>query len=117
MLPGVDNGNMFQIQPGAGVTIEILVSVSPHSPLLTSQVLPHEHFRRDGLDILVEVPLTFPEAALGAEVSIQTLTGTKKHKISAGTQPGYVETLRGQGVVTPSAKGNLRILYRLKVPT
>lgn len=66
-------------------------------------VLPHPLFSRDGNDVVCEMPITFPEAALGAEIEVPTLGGKVKMKIPAGTQSGNVFRLKGKGV--PDLRG------------
>jgi len=62
------------------------------------QVKPHKFFYRHGDDIVCEVPITFPQAALGTEVTIPTLKGKTLLKIPKGTQSGQVLRLAGQGI-------------------
>ncbi len=57
----------------------------------------HPLFQREGQDILCAVPISFVQAALGAEIDVPTLTGSAKLKIPAGTQPGQTFRLRGKG--------------------
>jgi len=64
----------------------------------------HALFQREGLDIICPVPITFVQAALGAEIEVPTLTGPMKLKIPAGTQPGHVFRLKGKGV--PHLRGS-----------
>jgi len=61
-------------------------------------VEPHKLFRRDGEDILIELPITFSQAALGADIEIPTIHGTERIAIPAGTQAGTRIRLRGKGV-------------------
>jgi len=81
-------------------------------------VLPHEHFNRDGSDIYLQVPLTFAQAALGAEIEVPTLEGAAKVKIPSGTQPGASFSLRGKGIMELGArhKGDQIVVVNLKVP-
>ena len=61
-------------------------------------VEPHEIFEREGDDIIVRAPLSFATAALGGEIDVPTLNGTKKIHIPKGTQPGAIFKLRGEGI-------------------
>lgn len=61
-------------------------------------VRPHAIFERDGYNIWCELPLTFAQAALGAEVSIPTLDGNMAYSIKEGTQPGDTFKLKGKGI-------------------
>jgi len=65
---------------------------------LCIKVRAHALFRRDGDDILCSVPVSFPQATLGAEVEIPTLAGKGKLKVPSGTQSGSVLRVRGQGI-------------------
>ncbi len=58
----------------------------------------HEHFKRNGDDIIYELELSFPEAALGTEVEVPTLTGRAKLKIEAGIQSGKILRMRDKGL-------------------
>ena len=66
-------------------------------------VEPHDIFKRHGNDIVVEVPIAFTQASLGAQLSVPTLDGKVEMKVSAGTQYGKVFRLRGKGL--PSLRG------------
>lgn len=68
-------------------------------------VQPHEVLRREGTDIVYTLPLSFPEAALGTEVQVPTLEGSRKLRVPAGTQSGSVFTLKGLGVPHLMRKG------------
>ncbi len=59
---------------------------------------PHEFFARDGLDILYDLFLSMPDAALGTEVEVPTLKGRAKLQIDAGIQGGRVLRMRGRGI-------------------
>ncbi|MBN2362201.1 MAG: molecular chaperone DnaJ [Deltaproteobacteria bacterium] len=61
-------------------------------------VEPHPIFERDDNDVVCELPISFPQAALGAELQVPTLDGMEPIKIPAGTQNGKVIKLRGKGV-------------------
>ena len=65
--------------------------------LITVMVQPHELFRRDGIDVFCEAPITFTQAVLGAELEIPTIDGKVKYTIPEGTQTGTVFRLQGQG--------------------
>jgi len=58
----------------------------------------HKTFRREGEDIYLELPVTFPQAALGAELEVPTIDGVEHISIPEGTQSGTVVKLRGKGV-------------------
>jgi molecular chaperone DnaJ len=66
-------------------------------------VQPHEIFKRQNNDIVVEIPISFTQAALGAQISVPTLEGNVKMKVPEGSQYGKVFRLRGKGM--PSLRG------------
>ena len=61
------------------------------------QVRAHERFGRKGNDLTIDVPVTFPEAALGAHVQVPTLQGPVTLKVPAGTPSGKTFRVRGKG--------------------
>jgi len=82
-------------------------------------VEPHPFFERHGDDILCQIPISFTQAALGAELEVPSLNGSKKISIPAGSQGGQVLILRGQGIphVDGFGKGDQHIQILVKVPT
>jgi curved DNA-binding protein len=87
---GIDEGQTMRLQgqaPGGG------------DLLLKIHIRPHEYFRREGNDILLEVPLSLPEAVLGTKVDVPTLDGTRLTvKVPPGTSSGARLRLRGRGI-------------------
>lgn len=87
--------------------------------LVTVFIARHPYFKRDGNSVLFMQPITFAQAALGAEVEVPTLDGRVKLTIPEGTQPGAVFRLRGQGI--PSLRGGSRgdeyVTVAVTVPT
>jgi molecular chaperone DnaJ len=79
----------------------------------------HEIFARDGDDLLCEVPVSFVQAALGAEIEVPTLEGRATIRIPAGTQPGTLLRLKGRGVknLQGYGQGDLRVRVQVEVPT
>ncbi|MGN6555007.1 MAG: molecular chaperone DnaJ, partial [Verrucomicrobiota bacterium] len=69
-------------------------------------VKPHEIFQRDGDDLLCEVPVSFVQAALGADIEVPTLSGKAEIRIPAGTQPGTMFRLKGRGVKNVQGHGH-----------
>ena len=86
--------------------------------IVTVYVRPHHIFERDGFDIACEIPITFPEATLGAEIDVPTLEGDVKFTIPEGTQTGTVFTIRGKGiqVLGSKNKGDLHFTVVIEVP-
>ncbi len=87
--------------------------------LVTVKVEPHRLFKRKDANLLLDLPLTFSEAALGAEVRIPTLDGLIKLKIPSGTQEGKRFILRGKGAPRMRGKGqgDLVVTARIQVPS
>ena len=81
-------------------------------------VAPHKFFQRDGDDLLIEVPITFSEAALGAKKEIPTaLGGALKLNIPEGTQSGKILKIKGEGVPNVHGQGKGDMLVKLLVET
>jgi len=92
---GVDNGSRLRLR-GEG---EAGVGGGPPGDLyLTIKVNSHPIFKREGNNIICEVPITFSQAALGGEVVVPTLEGKVKMKIPPGTQTNKIFRLRGKGI-------------------
>jgi molecular chaperone DnaJ len=86
--------------------------------ILTVSVRKHPVFERDGLNIRVNVPVTFVEAALGATIEVPTLTGeTVKLRVAPGTPSGRVLRVKGRGVQTAKGTGDLLALVQIAVPS
>ena len=112
---GIDDGQQLSLRyqgsdgmnGGNAGDLYIIISVRPHSV-----------FERDGDDLYCEVPITYAEATLGAELEIPTLEGSMKYTIPEGTQTGTVFTLRNKGVtrVNSKVRGNLYITVVVEVP-
>jgi molecular chaperone DnaJ len=82
-------------------------------------VKPHEIFQRDGDDLICEVPMSFVQATLGAEIEVPTLGGKAAIKIPAGTQPGTTFRLKGKGIknIQGFGTGDLHVRIGVEVPT
>jgi molecular chaperone DnaJ len=82
------------------------------------QVAEHPLFKREGADILCDVPVSFPQAALGANLDVPTLEGRVKMRLPAGTQSGRVFRLRGKGlpVFGGYGKGDELVRVIVEVP-
>lgn len=85
--------------------------------LVTFTVEPDRFFSRDGLNIRCEVPVTLAQAVLGATIQVNTIHGSKvKLRIPAGTQPGKVFRVRGQGLEKQGQKGDQLVTMKVKIP-
>ena len=112
---GIDEGQTYTVR-GEG---SAGVNNGPSGDLyIDIAVRPHHFFERDGYDVHCEVPLTFAQAALGGEIDVMTLDGVQKVRVSAGTQPGDVHTLKGKGIqkLNGRGKGDQLIHFTLSVP-
>jgi len=99
---GVDNGQRMRIS-GEG---EAGIHGGPPGDLdIVFFVKEHEIFERKQNEIFCTIPVSFTQAALGAEVVIPTLEGEDTLKIPEGTQSGEVFRLRGRGIASPTGKG------------
>ena len=87
--------------------------------LINVAVLPDPRFQREGNDLYMEREITFTQAALGAELEIDTIDGKVKYNLPAGTQPGTVFRLRGKGApsVSGRGRGNQYVTVQVQVPT
>lgn len=85
--------------------------------VLTISVTPHPVFTMDGLNLRATVPVTFDEAALGAQIEVPTFGGdTVKVKVPAGTPSGKVLRIKGRGIKTSKSTGDLLVTVNVVVP-
>ena len=114
--PGVENGATRLVERGGNCA---RADRGPGDLELTIRVAPHEFFRRAGDDIVCNVPISFPIAALGGEIEIKTLEGKGKLRIPAGTQPGSVLRVKGKGIPrrVVGGRGDQLVEIGIEVPT
>jgi molecular chaperone DnaJ len=81
-------------------------------------ILPHPRFQRMDSDLIMEMPISFTQATLGADVEVPTLNGRAKIKVPAGTQTGTVFRLRGKGMprLQGMGAGDLHVKVKIKTP-
>ena len=113
---GVEDGTRmrYQEQGDAGV------NGGPAGDLyVVLHVKAHPFFEREGKDLFCSVPVSFAQAALGAEITIPTLDGEYKLKVPEGTQSGTVLRVRGKGVpsIRGGGKGDLHVQVRVQTPS
>lgn len=100
---GIDDGQTISLR-GEG---EPGLRGGPSGDLfITIRVKPHPLFQRQGNDVICEIPITFVQAALGAELEVPTLEGKVKYMVPEGTQTGTVFRLKAKGI--PFIRGNGR---------
>lgn len=98
---GIDNGQTVSLR---GLGNEGVNGGAPGDLLVTVTVRAHALFERDGSSILLDLPISYAQAVLGAEVTVPTLTGKVKLTIPEGTDTGTTFRLKGKGV--PFLRGN-----------
>jgi molecular chaperone DnaJ len=91
----------------------------PGDLFVTIIVQRHPLFERDGNSVLLIMPVSFVQAALGAELEVPTLDGKVKYSIPEGTQTGTVFRLRGKGIqnLRGSGRGDQYVTVNVVVPT
>ena len=113
---GVDTGSRLKLRgegetgPLGGVPGDLYVVIQTES---------HPIFVRDNLDIICDVPISFVQAALGAEIDVPTLDGKVKMKIPSGTQSGKVFRMKGKGIkdVQGLQQGDQHVRVIVETPT
>jgi molecular chaperone DnaJ len=111
---GVDDGNEMRLS-GQG---DVGERGGPAGSIyITITVLPHKLFKRDGANVLYELPINFAQAALGAELTVPTLHGEVKLKVPAGSQTGQVFQLKGKGIPYLNRNRHGDQVVRLRVVT
>ena len=113
---GIDDGQAISLRgqgnagKNGGPAGDLIVGV---------RVKPHPQFRRDGTTVLYEQPVSFFQAAMGAELEIPTIDGKVKYTLPAGTQPGTTFRLRGKGIpeLRGRGRGDQYVTVRVQVPT
>lgn len=113
---GIDDGQSIRVRGEGNVGSD----GGPNGDLLVAvTILPHKYFRREGVNVLYEMPITFPQAALGAEVEVPTLDGKVRYTIPEGTQTGTVFRLKGKGIpqVGYKTRGDQFVSVVVETPT
>jgi molecular chaperone DnaJ len=114
--PGVEEGDVERVpgqgEPGIGGGL-------PGDLVLVVHVKQHEFFERRSDELVCEVPITYAQAALGSEIQVPTLTGSVDVKVPAGTAPGQVLRVKGQGLPRSDGygRGNLLVRVTIEVPS
>lgn len=86
---------------------------------VVTRIKPHPYYSRDGADVILELPITITEAALGAQLEVPTPDGRVKIKVAPATQDGKVYKLPGKGAprLKGSGRGDLRVRVKVVVPS
>lgn len=112
--PATETGTRVRMR-GQGQTTR--AGAPPGDLVVTFQVQPDRFFRREGLDIVCEVPLNLAQAALGTRLRVRTLDGKKVMlRIPGGTQPGRKFRIKGQGVEKSGVRGDQLVQVEVTVP-
>jgi molecular chaperone DnaJ len=113
---GVETGNTIRLS-GEGELGEY--GGPPGDLYIYLTVEEHPLFKRDGQDIVLDVPISFAQAAMGTEIEVPTLSGAEKLKIPHGTQPGQAFRLRNKGFphLRGSGSGDQVCRITIEVPT
>ncbi len=112
---GIESGQRIALEgqgesgPRGGPPGDLYVAVT---------VREHPQLLRRGTELFYELPLTFPQAALGASLSVPTVDGTMEVEVPAGTQSGHEIRMRGQGVprLRGNGRGDLHVIVNVVVP-
>ena len=89
----------------------------PGDLIIQIEERPHEHFERDGENLIYQLFISFPDAALGTSVEVPTLSGKARFKVPAGTQGGKVVRLRSKGLPNINGYNNGDLLIHINVWT
>jgi molecular chaperone DnaJ len=114
--PGIKDGGTLRF---AGKGEAGPAGTPPGDLYVTVKVSPHRYFRRVNSDIYLDLPLTFPEAALGTTVEVPTINGKVKLRIPPGTTGGKKFRLKGKGAPRPKGggKGDMIVEAHIVVPS
>ncbi|MEE1200624.1 MAG: DnaJ C-terminal domain-containing protein, partial [Christensenellales bacterium] len=112
---GIDNGQVLTIRGQGGLGER---GGPPGDLMVVITVKPHKLFKRRDDNLYIDLPVTFTQAALGAEIDVPTLTSPVKYRIPEGTQPGQVFCIREMGIphLRGSGKGDLYVTVVVEIP-
>lgn len=111
---GINNGEMIRLS-GAG---EALAGGVAGDLYIKVRVAPHRDFRKEGIDLKMDLAVKLSDALLGADYLVQTLDGKIEVKIPKGVSHGEMLRIRGKGVpVSENRRGDLFIKIKIKLPT
>jgi molecular chaperone DnaJ len=111
---GIDNGQSLRLR-GRGEAGQR--GGPPGDLLILVRIKPHDVFRREGRNVVVEVPISFVQASLGDEIKVPTLEGSVNLRIPEGTQSGRIFRLRNKGIRDVRGPGRGDQLVKIRVVT
>jgi molecular chaperone DnaJ len=114
--PGVDDGVSLRL---SGEGERGARGAPPGDLYVVIHVKPHEFFERNGSDLICRIPISFCQAALGAEIKVPTLQSYEKLRIPPGTQTGTIFRLKGKGMphLNSYGRGDLVVEVIVRTPT
>lgn len=110
---GVTDGQVLRLKGKGGPGIG---EGEPGDALIEISVRPHPVFKREGDDIIVEVPITFDEAVLGGKVEVPTIGGRVFATVPPGSNTGQMLRLKGRGIKTKSGTGDQLVKLSVVLP-
>tara|TARA_R110000868_G_scaffold3200_21_gene21165 strand:- start:1756 stop:2697 length:942 start_codon:yes stop_codon:yes gene_type:complete len=112
---GIEDGQQIRLRGQGG---EGHGGAPAGDALMTVSVAPHDTMKRDGLDILLDLPISLPEAVLGAKLEVDTLSGPVALTIPAGANTGTRLRLKGRGIALENGakKGDQYVTLSLRLP-
>ena len=113
--PGMEDGQTLRLR---GQGSEGVVGGPRGDALIEVHIRPHPHFRREGDDVLIDVPITLKEAVLGARITVPTVTGAVTLTVPKRSDSGTVLRLRGRGVPARGSRpaGDQLVTLRVVLP-
>lgn len=110
--PGIDNGEMLRVSE-RGETVE---DGRPGDLYIRIHVNPHSHLKKEGVNLVMNMPIKFSEAIMGAKYNVDTLEETVSVKIPKGITHGEILRIKSKGVPI-NGRGNGDLLIRIQIPT
>ncbi|WP_458863529.1 molecular chaperone DnaJ [Acidaminobacterium chupaoyuni] len=112
---GIDHGQTISVRgegsvgANGGPTGDVYVTVS---------IKPHDIFKRRGQDVMIEMPVTFVQATLGAELTVPTIDGKVQYTMPEGTQPDTIFRIKGKGIpnINGRGRGDHYVKVKIEIP-
>jgi len=114
--PGVNNGQRLKLKNEGDSGLN---GGEPGDLYVIVTLMEHPLFRRQGRDVMMDLPISFVDAMIGTELEVPTLTGRASVKVPANTHPGQVFRLRGKGFpeVNTARSGDMLLRVVIDIPT